>query len=189
VGALIATMREIFSHGKFRQCGTNRPRTFAHLLVFYGFLGAMATTGAIFVSIFIPHYLGLLGLESLRPYFALPLDLPNPIKFLGAASGLALLVGSGLLIVRRGRSHDEVGANGYSDYLFLYVLFFASLTGMLAWLMRWAGVAEIAYPSYFLHLVGVFFLLWYMPYSKFAHMIYRTLAIVHARRIGITRMH
>jgi hypothetical protein len=32
--------------------------------------------------------------------------------------------------------------------------------------------------------VCVYFLLWYMPYSKFAHMIYRTMALVHAERIG-----
>jgi quinone-modifying oxidoreductase, subunit QmoC len=182
-GALVATLGEVFSHRKFRQCGTNRPRTTGHLLLFYGFLGAMVTTGAIFVSIFIPHYLGALGLEVLHPYFELPLNLPNPIKILGAASGLALLVGGGLLIIRRWRKRDEVGANGYSDYLFLYVLVFAGLSGVVAWLMRWAGVGIVAYPSYFLHLVAVFFLLWYMPYSKFAHMIYRTLALVHVRRI------
>ncbi len=27
-------------------------------------------------------------------------------------------------------------------------------------------------------------LLWYMPYSKFAHMIYRSLAIVHTKQVG-----
>jgi quinone-modifying oxidoreductase subunit QmoC len=52
--------------------------------------------------------------------------------------------------------------------------------------MRTSGLAMVAYVSYFLHMVGVFFLLWYMPYSKFAHMIYRTLALVHMRCIGDT---
>jgi quinone-modifying oxidoreductase subunit QmoC len=64
------------------------------------------------------------------------------------------------------------------------VIFFTSLTGMMSWLIRVAGAANLAYASYFVHIVFVFFLLWYMPYSKFAHMIYRTLALVHAERIG-----
>jgi quinone-modifying oxidoreductase subunit QmoC len=181
---LFAIAAEILAHSKFRQCDTNRPRMIGHLLLLYGFIGAMITTGAVFVAIFIPHYLHLLGLEALNPLFELPMDLPNPIKFLGAASGLALVIGGGMLIFRRLTNRDLVGANGYADYLFLYVIFFAGLTGMAAWLMRTSGLAMVAYASYFLHMVGVFFLLWYMPYSKFAHMIYRTLALVHVRCLG-----
>ncbi|MEW5701838.1 MAG: quinone-interacting membrane-bound oxidoreductase complex subunit QmoC [Candidatus Zixiibacteriota bacterium] len=184
VGSLLKTIPEVLSHRKFRECDTNRPRTWGHLLLFYGFLGAMVTTGAIFVSIFAPHYLEQIGLQVLRPLFELPLNLPNPIKILGALSGVALALGGALLIIRRWGKKDEVGANGYTDYLFLYVIFLAGATGMAAWVARWAGTATIAYGSYFAHLVCVFFLLWYMPYSKFAHMIYRLLALAQARRLG-----
>jgi len=48
-----------------------------------------------------------------------------------------------------------------------------------------AAIPMLAYVNCFIHLVFVFFLLWYMPYSKFARMIYRTLAIVYARRSGV----
>ena len=184
ISAFLQTVKEIFSHGRFNNCGVNKARAIAHIILFYGFIGAMITTGAIFVFIFIPHYLSLLGLESLHSFFELPINLPHPVKFIGGLSGLALVIGTSLLIFRRRTNRDEVGANGYSDYLFLYILFFAGLTGMLSWLIRYAGIPAVAYPAYFTHMVFVFFLLWYMPYSKFAHMIYRTLAIVYAKQKG-----
>lgn len=184
IPALIKVLVETLSHTRFNKCGQNKPRAIGHMLLLFGFIGAMITTGCIFVFIFVPHYLNLLGLESLKAFFHVPIDLPNPIKILGALSGIALVVGGLLLIVRRWKNKDDVGANGYTDYLFLYMLFFVGLTGMLSWLTRLIGVPMLAYIVYFLHLVVVFFLLWYMPYSKFAHMFYRTLALVYARSIG-----
>jgi len=186
IGALIATLKEILAHTSFGKCEANRPRQLGHIFLLYGFIGAMFTTGAVFIFIFIPHYLALLGLEQFSSLFALPLELPNPVKILGALSGIALVVGGVLLVVRRWKNKDGVGANGYADYLFLYTMFLVGLTGMLSWLMRYTGVPLLAYVNYFLHMVVVYFLLWYMPYSKFAHMIYRTLALVYARSIGRT---
>jgi quinone-modifying oxidoreductase subunit QmoC len=184
VSAVAATLKEIFSHTKFRQCGANHPRAIGHLLLLYGFIGALITTALVLVFVFIPHYLELLGAEGLHSFFEVPIDLPHPVKFLGALSGLALTIGGSILIYRRWTNKDEVGANGYADYLFLYVMFFCGLSGMLSWLSRHSGVPLLAYVIYFLHILSVYVLLWYMPYSKFAHMFYRSLAIVHARTIG-----
>ena len=184
VGAVIPTVAEIIAHKRFRECGANAPRSWGHMILLFGFIGAMVTTGAVLVFVFIPHYLHLLGIESLDVWFHVPVDLPHPVKILGALSGLGLVIGGVMLVYRRWANKDAVGANGYADYLFLYVIFFTGLTGMLSWLTRLAGVPMVAYVTYFIHMVCVFFLLWYMPYSKFAHMIYRTLALVHARQIG-----
>lgn len=184
VQALVPTLKEIFSHTKFRECGTNHPRAIGHLLLFYGFIGAMITTALVLVFVFIPHYLELLGAEGVSSFFHVPIDLPHPVKILGALSGVALAIGGGLLIYRRWTNKDEVGANGYTDYLFLYVMFLTGFTGMISWLTRLTGVATLAYASYFIHILCVYFLLWYMPYSKFAHMIYRGLAIVYSHSIG-----
>ncbi len=182
--AFILTVKEFILHKLFNKCEANKSRAVWHMTLFFGFAGAMVTTGCIFVFVFAPHYLHLLGLESLDPFFTVPIDLPHPVKILGALSGLALVVGGGALVIRRWANKDNVGANGYTDYFFLYVIFFTGLTGMLSWLTRLSGVPMLAYVNYFVHLVFVFVLLWYMPYSKFAHMFYRTLALTYAKRIG-----
>ena len=182
--ALMPTIMEVITHSRFSKCEANKPRSTAHILVLAGFVGAMITTGIVFVFIFIPHYLSLLGLEQFHSFFDLPLELPHPVKFLGAASGLMLFLGSGIMIFRRWGEKDEVGASGYADNLFLYIIFLTGLTGMTSWLLRTTGAAPLAYLSYFFHIVFVYFLLWYMPYSKFAHMIYRTLALTYAGMIG-----
>jgi quinone-modifying oxidoreductase subunit QmoC len=182
--ALLPTIREIIYHSRFRKCDANYARSLAHMFLLFGFVGAMVTTGAVFLFIFAPHYLQLLGLESLHPFFQLPIDLPHPVKILGGLSGLGVVIGGGILLFRRWTRKDETGANGYVDQLFLYMLFGAGLTGMFSWLIRLTEVSMLAYGIYFLHLLFVFFLLWYMPYSKFAHMIYRTLALVYARGTG-----
>lgn len=167
VPSLIQTILEIAGHKRFSQCGQNQPRQVAHLLVMYGFFGAAATAGLALIRL-------LIGMHG-------PIDLPNPIKILGAVSGIMILVGSTMMLIRRATNADHVGANGYADRLFLWMVFLVGLTGLLSWLFRWAGIGEIAYPTYFIHIVFVFFILWYMPYSKFAHMLYRTLAMVWAR--------
>jgi len=181
---LILTLKEFLLHRLFNKCEANKPRALGHMILFYGFVGAMITTGCVFVFIFIPHYLHLLGVESLDSFFELPLNLPHPVKILGVLSGLALVTGGALLVFRRWANKDDVGANGYTDYLFLYIISLAGLTGMLSWLTRLSGVPMLAYVNYFIHMVFVFVLLWYMPYSKFAHMFYRTLALTYAKRIG-----
>lgn len=184
IGALAVVVKEIVSHSRFFECEANKSRSWAHLMLLGGFVGAMVTTGLVFLFVFIPHYLELLGLESLHAFFLLPVELPHPVKILGAVSGLLMCVGGAIIIFRRWTDKDTVGASGYTDNLFVWVIFFTSLTGLMSWLIRVAGIANLAYASYFVHIIFVFFLLWYMPYSKFAHMIYRTLALVHAEQIG-----
>ncbi|MCK5126206.1 MAG: quinone-interacting membrane-bound oxidoreductase complex subunit QmoC [candidate division Zixibacteria bacterium] len=175
---------EVINHSRFMECDQNKIRGTAHILLMSGFVGAMITTGMVFLFIFIPHYMNMLGWENLHPFFELPLELPHPVKFLGAISGILIFLGSGIMVFRRMADKDEVGASGYADNLFLYIMFFTGLTGMTSWIFRIAEMAGAAYSSYFLHILFVYFLLWYMPYSKFAHMFFRVLALIYATMIG-----
>ncbi len=172
VPSFIATVKELITHEKFNKCTVNKPRATAHLLIIYGFAGAMVATAIVVLGTVFFHFLPT------------PIDLPNPVKILGALSGVSMIIGGSMLVVRRSTAKDEVGAGGYFDTMFLYMVYFVAITGMLTYFSRLTGIPSLAYIVYFIHLVFVFFLLWYMPYSKFSHMIYRFLAIMYTKSAG-----
>ena len=168
IKVLSKTISEIITHRNFNECSTNSTRFWGHLLIFYGFLGAMATAGlALGADIFFN--------------FQAPIPLFNPIKILGNLSGLSLLIGSSIVIVKRFRTKENLGSNTYSDWILVLFVFGVALTGLLTEAMRLTATPFVAYNTYYLHLVLIFFLLWYAPYSKLAHMFYRTLALVYLR--------
>lgn len=179
--SFLATVLEIGLHRKFSKCDANKMRQWGHLLIFYGFLGAMATAG---LALFFTVILQTLGSTF---YLVSPIDWPNPIKIIGVVSGVALLIGAGIQINGRLKQNEVVGASRYQDWLFLTIITLVALTGMGAWLLRLAEIPIVAYADYYLHLVLVYFLLWYAPYSKFAHMFYRTLALTFAKGVGWDR--
>jgi len=175
--AVVATIKEVVFHRRFNQCGQNKPRTWAHVMVLFGFLGAAATAG-----LAVMYMLVWMARNEGQAFDGL--TMMNPIKWLGIASGVAMIVGCTLMIRRRQANTDDVGANGFADQLFLWMILIVAASGMATWLLRLIDVPVIAYPVYFGHLMAVFFLLWYMPYSKFSHMIYRALALAWANQTG-----
>jgi quinone-modifying oxidoreductase subunit QmoC len=64
------------------------------------------------------------------------------------------------------------------------VIIGVAVTGMLLVFLRLADMSALAYINYFLHLTLVFFLLWFMPYSKFAHMVYRFVGLTYLKMHG-----
>ncbi len=163
---LWVTLIGIFTHKKFSSCENNSSRYIGHLLIFYGFLGAMATAGlALGADVFF-------GLEAPIPFF-------HPIKILGNLSGISLLAGSSMIIIRRIKTKPNINSNTYSDWLLILFVFGVAVTGLLTESLRLTSTPFIAYNIYYVHLVFIFFLLWYAPYSKLAHMFYRTIALVY----------
>ena len=50
--------------------------------------------------------------------------------------------------------------------------------------MRVTGFPPVlAYSTYFIHLVLVFYIIVYLPYSKLAHFVYRTAAITYTKML------
>jgi len=93
-----------------------------------------------------------------------------------------------ILVFRRVNDKEEkVGKGGFTNTFLLVILCVVILSGGLTQFARLAELTKTAYLIYFIHLSAVFCLIFYAPYSKLAHVFYRTLAIVFARSIGRTR--
>jgi quinone-modifying oxidoreductase subunit QmoC len=173
--SLLPTIWTILKHQKFRDCkGERAPKRIthkehlhrAHLWVFYGFLGLVVTTTSVGIGIYAFGYLT-------------PWPLWHPVKILGNVSGLAVIGAVTVFGYRRAVDKEKAGKSTYSDWLFLSILILTTATGYLCELLRLSGVRQIAYPTYYIHMLFVFFLLVYFPFSKLAHVVYRTAAMLH----------
>ena len=171
VSGIIGAVMDILTHKKFRECDTNASRFGAHLLTLFGFLALFATTNLVMVLLY-----GF-GIST-------PLPLDNPVKLLGNAGAIASFIGVTIIVTNRLINEEKAGKPSYYDWTFILSLYLTIITGILSELARLAEMPSVAYPIYFVHLVFVFFLLAYLPFSKFAHMLYRGTAMVFAGAIS-----
>jgi len=177
IKGLFPTLFDVLMHRKFRHCEEDRVGTRdsykshlhkSHLAVFYGFLGLVITTTSIGIGIYVFGYLT-------------PWPLWHPVKILGNVSGAAVLIACGVFLYCRLKDKEKAGKSSYSDWLFLWILALTTLTGFLSEILRLADIPPLAYWVYFIHLVFIFSLLVYIPYSKFAHLVYRFVAMLYSR--------
>lgn len=163
--ALIRIIPTILKHNKFSDCEENKDRETAHLLVFYSFIGLFIVTNIFFIQLYILQWHG--------PYSQL-----HPVKWLANLAGTALVIGSILMIKDRLSKTDQVST--YKDWYLIGLAFALGLSGMLTEITRLLNLAGTSYTLYFIHLVFVFCLFAYVPFSKLAHLVYRTVAMAYA---------
>jgi quinone-modifying oxidoreductase, subunit QmoC len=167
VQALIKTVPTILKHNKFNECGDNADRATPHMMVFYGFIALFIVTGCFFLAEWVFHIEG--------PYRQI-----NPIKWLGNLGGLGLIIG-GLLLLKK-RFSDE--ATTYWDWYLVGLVLALGLTGMLTELLRLGGAFGVMAIVYYIHLIFVWSLFAYTPFSKLAHIVYRTVAMTYQEYSG-----
>ena len=145
-----------------------------HHLVFWGFISAFIATTSAYIQ---QHFLGWYP-----PY---PL-LSVPV-ITGTVGGIAMIVGCVGFMVLKGRSGKEMADQPLlrMDYLFIWVLILINASGLLLLMLRdTAAMGTLL----IVHLATVFALFVTMPYSKFAHFVYRYAALVQnqleERRLG-----
>ncbi len=165
VKALLRVIPTILKHDKFNECTDNRERSTAHMMVLFGFIGLFIVTSIFFVVMYIFSIPG--------PYSQL-----NPVKWLANFSGVALVIGSSLMIKNRLAKKDSVSA--YKDWALLGLALGLGVTGLLTEMTRLGGIAWLTYLLYYIHLILIFCLFAYLPFSKLAHLVYRTVAMTYA---------
>jgi quinone-modifying oxidoreductase subunit QmoC len=172
-GSIIDTVKEFLSHKTFKDCGVSADRYTSHLLVFYSF-----------VALFITTAIGAIYIDFLHKESPFSFGYGTPVKFFGLVGAVALFAGVVLMITNRIKNADRVGIGSYFDWLLISIVGVVMASGILSWLLRVADVAALAYPVYFIHLVFVFSLFLYLPYSKLAHLFYRGAAICFVKYSG-----
>jgi quinone-modifying oxidoreductase subunit QmoC len=99
---------------------------------------------------------------------------------------------------RKNAPEDGYHQSTTFDWVFVWLLLLVGISGYVVEIFRFvaegsagaeayaSGFAIPAYSVYFVHLVLVFGLLVYLPYSKFAHMWYRLAAMIYGEVSGRT---
>ena len=173
-GSIIATAKEVAGHEKFKSCDVSADRYVSHLLVFYGFVAAAIATA---IGVF---YIDILHMDS--PF---RLGYGTPVKIFGNIGAIGIIVGIGMMMSNRFKKAEQLGGVGsYFDWLLIGIIMTVGFSGFLAQLLRIMDVAPMAYPVYFIHLVAVFSLFIYLPFSKLAHMFYRGAAMCFNKYSG-----
>jgi len=169
IKAIPGILPTILKHSKFSECSENKDRATAHLMVFWSFVGLFIVTNIFFVVLYVFQQHG--------PYSQL-----NPVKWLANVAGVALIIGSALMIKNRLAKKDQTST--YKDWYLLGLVFGLGVTGVLTEATRLAGMANVTYLMYFIHLVFVFNLFAFLPFSKLAHLVYRTVAMAYNQYSG-----
>jgi len=169
IQALIRVIPVIFKHQRFSECGENKERATAHMMVLFGFIGLFVVTACFFIAEWVLHIEG-------------PYNQINPIKWVGNLAGIALVIGSGLMIANRMGKKDQLSS--YKDWYLLALVLGLGGTGLLTEGLRLGGAVGWSAIIYFIHLLLIWSLFAYTPFSKLAHLVYRTVAIAYQEYSG-----
>ena len=174
----IQELKILILHGltqiRWREC--ERPtRWLKHLLLVTGY-----STMFMLVVLFLP-------------WFQRDTSEFNWLSLLGYYATFVLLYVTSDAIISRLRKNEEIHKHSHlTDWMFLILLFLTALTGILLHLFRLMNLPLPTYYMYVIHLaIAVPMLVVEVPFSKWAHLMYRPLAIylatVKEKAKGLTR--
>jgi ferredoxin len=171
-----AVIVQSLGHKRYREeCETPENREawyaskwFVHAATMWGFLGLLSATA-------LNYLLDITGVKAAGTF----VPLWYPTRLIGTLSGLLFLYGVTVLLYKRWKSVDK--AHSYSrpsDYIFLTLLWLSGVTGFIIEIALYLpGAPMWGYWMFIFHVAVSITLLLLLPFTKFAHAIYRIVAL------------
>jgi len=165
---------ELAAQKRYRDCEEEakkpwyRARWFVHLSIMWGFIGLGVATGL--------DYLLMIVADKAPGQ---PDPLWWPTRLLGTLAGLLMMYGTSLALVERYLRPDKYASHSLlSDWLFLWLLWIAGLTGfVLEAALYLPTMSAWGYVVFLVHVVAAMEVIVLLPFTKFAHSVYRPLAL------------
>lgn len=173
-GAVVSAVSDALMHRRFQRCNSGEATPpppaepwylrawVVHAAVMGGFLTMLLATTLDFL--FKP-------IGSLVPPW-------YPMRVLGLVGGLTCLYGLVIIFARRIRaSQVPWKKSAFSDWFFPSLLAATVLTGLTTEIAVYAPLGNFGHAVFFTHVVLAMDLIAMLPLTKFAHVLYRTLAL------------
>lgn len=165
---------ELATEKRYRDCTEEsalpwyRSRWFMHGAIMWGFLGLAAATGFDFL---------LLILAGKVP--GEPVPLWNPTRLLGTLAGVLVVFGTIRALLARFKKPEKYSSHSLlSDWLFLWLLLLAVLTGFIVEIALYLPHGTVwGYLVFLAHVVVGMDIVLLFPFTKFAHVVYRPIAL------------
>ena len=145
-----------------------RRRWLIHALTIWGFLGLLAAT-------LLDWGLALTGIKKTGT----PIPLWYPSRLIGTLAGISLMYGVSMFMVNRARRVNRAAQHSTaSDWLLLVLLLITGATGFVIEVALYLPNAPAwGYWVFLFHVAVAMELMLLMPFTKFAHALYRPVAL------------
>jgi ferredoxin len=172
-GAVLSALLDALLHQRFQQCDDEQARTalqpwflrpwVVHAAVMGGFLAMLLAT----------------TLDFLLKPIGSPVPAWYPMRILGAVGGLVCLYGLAIVLLRRAKGTETPYAkSSFSDWLFPVLVAVTVLTGLGTEVAVYLPIGTVSHIIFFVHVVLAMDLVALLPLTKFAHVLYRSVALI-----------
>lgn len=173
-GAIASAVTDALMHRRFKRCDSGQATPpppvepwylrawVVHAAVMGGFLTMLLAT----------------TLDFLFKPIGSPVPPWYPMRILGLVGGLTCLYGLAIIFLRRIRAAQPPWRkSAFSDWFFPSLLAATVLTGLATEVSVYAPLGSVGHGIFFTHVVLAMDLVAMLPLTKFAHVLYRTLAL------------